>query len=188
MKRSLFILVVVGVAAISILGAMLVTAAPTGAAPTAAAPLTEQEALDLQFAREEEKLARDVYSFLDGVWGDRIGIFANIAVSEDTHTLAIRDLLTRYGVDDPAKHDVAGEFVNEVLQHEYDHLVAEGSASLVAALEVGVYIEEMDIIDLTLFRSRTTHRDIERVYGNLIDGSHSHLAAFEKALEQVPRR
>jgi hypothetical protein len=178
MKRSLFILVVVAVAAVSILGAMLVTAGPT-----AAAPLSQQEADDLQFAREEEKLARDVYSFLDGVWGGQIGLFANIAVSEDTHTLAIRDLLKKYRVDDPAKHDVPGEFVNEVLQHEYDHLVVEGSASLVAALEVGVYIEKMDIIDLTLFQGRTTHRDIERVYGNLIDGSWSHLASFQKALE-----
>lgn len=183
MKRSLFILAVVAVAAVSILGAMLVTASPAPAAPTAAPPLSQQEADDLQFAREEEKLARDVYSFLDGVWGDQIGLFANIAVSEDTHTLAIRDLLKKYGVDDPAKHDVPGEFVNDVLQHEYDHLVAEGSASLVAALEVGVYIEKMDIIDLTLFQSRTTHRDIGRVYGNLIDGSHSHLAAFTTALE-----
>jgi len=183
MKRSLFILVVVAVAAVSILGAMLVTASPTPAAPTAAPPLSQQEADDLQFAREEEKLARDVYSFLDGVWGGQIGLFANIAVSEDTHTLAIRDLLKKYRVDDPAKHDVPGEFVNEVLQHEYDHLVVEGSASLLAALEVGVYIEEMDIIDLTLFQGRTTHRDIERVYGNLIDGSWSHLASFEKALE-----
>jgi hypothetical protein len=183
MKRSLSILVVVAVAAVSILGAMLVTASPTPAAPTAAQPLTEQEALDLQFAREEEKLARDVYSFLDGVWGDQIGLFANIAVSEDTHTLAIRDLLKKYRVDDPAKHDVPGEFVNAVLQHEYDHLVAEGSASLVAALEVGVYIEEMDIVDLSLFQWRTTRSDIERVYGNLIDGSYSHLAAFKKALE-----
>jgi hypothetical protein len=178
MKRSLFILVVVAVAAVGILGAMLVTAGPT-----AAAPLSQQEADDLQFAREEEKLARDVYSFLDGVWGGQIGLFANIAVSEDTHTLAIGDLLKKYRVDDPAKHDVPGEFVNEVLQHEYDHLVVEGSASLVAALEVGVYIEKMDIIDLTLFQGRTTHRDIERVYGNLIDGSWSHLAAFENALE-----
>lgn len=179
MKRSLFILVVVAVTALGILGAMLVTASPT----PAAASLTEEEALDLQFAREEEKLARDVYSFLDGVWGDQIGLFATIAVSEDTHTLAIGDLLKKYRVDDPAKHDVPGEFVNQVLQHEYDHLVAEGSASLVAALEVGVYIEEMDIVDLTLFQSRTTRSDIERVYGNLIDGSHSHLEAFEKALK-----
>jgi hypothetical protein len=178
MKRSLFILVVVAVAAVGILGAMLVTAGPT-----AAAPLSQQEADDLQFAREEEKLARDVYSLLDGVWGGQIGLFANIAVSEDTHTLAIGDLLKKYRVDDPAKHDVPGEFVNEVLQHEYDHLVVEGSASLVAALEVGVYIEKMDIIDLTLFQGRTTHRDIERVYGNLIDGSWSHLASFQKALE-----
>ncbi len=185
MKRSLFILVVVAVAAVSILGAMLVTASPT----PAAASLTEQEAFDLQFAREEEKLARDVYRVLDDVWGAQIGTFANIAPSEDTHTLAIADLLSKYKIDDPAwPDDVPGVFENPGLQEEYDHFVTDGKVSLVAALQVGVDIEVMDIRDLGEFLDRTTHRDIKNVYTNLIEGSHSHLDAFKKVLEKVLAR
>lgn len=184
MKRSLFILAAVAVTALSILGAMLVTADPTPAAPS----LSETEALDLQYSREEEKLARDVYNFLDALWGDQVGTFANISPSENTHTLAIKALLEKHGVSDPVEDDVPGVFVNGDLQDEYDVLVSEGSASLVAALEVGVQIEVMDIADLVLFKSRTTHRDIQNVYGNLIDGSHNHLEAFEKVLEKVLTR
>ena len=182
MKRSLFILVVAAVAALSILGAMLVTASPTPAAASLT-ELTVQEAKDLRYAREEEKLARDVYRVLDEVWGEQIGTFANIAPSEDTHTLAIADLLSKYKIDDPAKPvDVPGVFENEDLQHEYDAFVADGRVSLVAALKVGVDIEVMDIRDLGEFLDRTTHRDIKNVYTNLIEGSHSHLEAFLKVL------
>ena len=185
MKRSLFILVVVAVAALSILGAMLVTASPT----PAAASLTPQEASDLpqwasdlRYAREEEKLARDVYRHLDTLWGDEIGTFANIAPSEDRHTLAIKVLLDRYLVPDPAASTADGEFENEDLQLAYDVLVADGSASLAAALQVGVDIEEMDIEHLESFRENTDQRDITKVYTNLIEGSHSHLEAFLKVL------
>jgi len=56
--------------------------------------------------------------------------------------------------------------------------VAKGSLSLTDAMEVGVIIEEKDIEDITYFKTRTTHRDVTRVYDNLLEGSYNHLGAF----------
>ena len=181
MKRSVLVLAAVAVTVFSALGAMLVTANPAPAATS----LSATEAADLQYVREEEKLARDVYRVFDPLYGGQVATFANIAVSENRHTLAIRDLLTRYDVTDPAAPDIPGVFQNEELQMLYNALVARGRVSLKAALEVGVDIENLDIGDLTDCRARTTHTDIAKVYSNLIDGSYNHLAAFEKALARL---
>ncbi|HEX5642731.1 MAG TPA: DUF2202 domain-containing protein, partial [Thermoleophilia bacterium] len=138
MKRSFLVLVVVAVT-LGAFGAMLVAAHPS----LAKTPLSGTEAADLQYVREEEKLARDVYQELDGLYGEQIPIFAKIAVSENTHTLAIKALLDRYGVTDPAADDEHGVFVNHELQKLYDELVESGSASLREGLLVGVVIEEL---------------------------------------------
>ena len=79
MKRSFLVLVVVAVA-LGAFGALLVVAHPA----LAKAPLSADEAADLQYVREEEKLARDVYGVLDGLYGEQVAIFAKIAVSENT--------------------------------------------------------------------------------------------------------
>jgi hypothetical protein len=178
MKRSFLILAAVAVAVCGVVGAMLVTADPAPAATS----LSTKEAADLQYVREEEKLARDVYLYLDILYGDQVFTFANIAVSETRHTLAIKDLLTRYGVWDPAGTDVPGVFWNAELQDLYDLLASTGDDSLKDALEVGVAIEELDIGDLTACLADTTHKDIATVYTHLRDASYSHLAAFEQAL------
>ena len=72
--------------------------------------LSETELSGLQFMREEEKLARDVYSTLYEKWG--LPIFSNIAQSEQTHTEAVRDLLEKYNQPDPVIDDTVGVFVN----------------------------------------------------------------------------
>ena len=177
MKRSFLVLVAVAVA-IGAFGALLVVTHPA----LAKAPLSPDEAADLQFVREEEKLARDVYEELDALYGGQVAIFGNIAVSEDTHTLAIKTLLDRYDVTDPAADDDHGVFVNHELQLLYDDLVESGSASLREGLLVGVFIEELDIEDLTACLDDTTHADIQNVYTSLIDGSLSHLDSFQKVL------
>ncbi len=47
---------------------------------------------------------------------------------------------------------------------------------------MGVIIEETDIEDLEKALDLTVHRDIKRVYTNLMAGSYNHLAAFESKL------
>jgi hypothetical protein len=145
-----------------------------------ASALTEEEKYWLTYLREEEKVARDVYLYLDDLWDLRI--FKNIAVSEQKHMDAIKTLLVRYGVPDPAAGNGQGVFTNSDLQKLYNELIMQGSVSRVEALKVGVFIEETDIADLNEGIATTNHKDIKTVYGNLLQGSLNHLDAFESNL------
>jgi hypothetical protein len=154
-------------------------ATPVPAAANAA-PLSSQVAADLAFMREEEKLARDVYSELAQKWG--VATFSNIARSEQRHTDTIAALLARYGIADPAANKAAGKYADPALQKLHDDLVARGSKSLTEALEVGKLIEQVDIADLDKRIARTTQTDIVAVYKNLRAGSENHLSAFTRRL------
>lgn len=138
-----------------------------------AASLSDEEVYWLTYMREEEKLARDVYATLYEKWGTRI--FNNIRVSEQRHMDAVKALLVKYGVADPVTDDTVGVFT-DTFQKLYNDLVSAGSVS--DALKVGVFIEETDIDDLEKAITSTTHRDIKKVYTNLMNGSYNHLAAF----------
>jgi hypothetical protein len=144
------------------------------------AALTDDENYWLIYMREEEKLARDVYRYLNDTWNVRI--FANIAASEQVHMDAIKTLLDMYTIPDPAAGKERGEFSKTDLQKLYDDLVRQGSISKVEALRVGVIIEEMDIDDLTEGIATARHNDIKTVYSNLLQGSLNHLDAFESSL------
>jgi len=142
--------------------------------------LTQAEIDDLVFMREEEKLARDVYLYLYDEW--ELPIFSNIAASEQNHMDAIKKMLDKYGIADPALGP--GVFSESSgLQSLYDELINKGVQSKVAAFEVGVTIEEKDIEDLEEAKVNTNHKDILNVYNNLLDGSWNHLAAFESHLD-----
>ncbi len=144
--------------------------------------LDPQEIQGLLYMREEEKLAHDVYAALYDLWG--LPIFGNIADSEATHTEAVRALLERYNLEDPAVGSEAGVFVDATLQGLYDELVAKGSESLEAAIRVGAAIEEIDILDLTEYIAATDEEDIVLVYENLMRGSRNHLRAFVSTLDR----
>ena len=161
----------VTLATVALAGLILVVPASSAATPTAA------EASDLQYMREEEKLARDVYQVLAAKWTTAT-VFQRIAQSEQRHMDAVKVVLDRYGISDPAAGTKQGEFVNPQLQKLYDDLVAEGSTSLAAALAVGVQIEEVDIADLEKALAGTSNDDLERLYGNLLRASKNHLQAF----------
>jgi hypothetical protein len=152
--------------------------------PDSTALLPEDVAAMLQFMREEEKLAHDVYALFNGIYGDETNTFANIMVSEQRHTDAVKTLLQKYGVDDPAANTVPGEFVDGDLQALYNILVSVGQEGLVEALEVGVAIERKDMTDIVeAIELSVAYKDIVRVYSNLLAGSESHLEGFLTALE-----
>ena len=159
-----------------------VTPAFAAGMPVTESTLSSSEEDGLILMREEEKLAHDVYLTLYEQWG--LPIFQNIAKSETTHTEAIKVLLERYGIADPADGNGVGEFTNPDLQALYDQLVAQGSASLIEALKVGVAIEELDINDLQTQIAQTTSADIQLVYNNLMKGSENHLRAFTSTLQR----
>lgn len=143
--------------------------------------LTSTEQNDLEFMREEEKLARDVYTRLYAIWGSKI--FNSISISEQTHTNAVLSLLNFYGIADPAAGNAAGVFTNVDLQELYDDLVEQGGVSEIGAMEVGFLIEETDILDLENAIASTNRSDIIRLYSNLLRGSLNHLSAFTNNLE-----
>jgi hypothetical protein len=147
--------------------------------PTDSGDLSAAEAEALQYMREEEKLAHDVYVTLYEQWG--LPIFQNISQSEQTHTEAVKALLERYGVADLAS-ETAGVFNNPELQSLYTNLIARGSQSLAEALKVGAAIEELDILDLQERLAQTDNADIEQVFNNLLQGSNKHLSAFTRTL------
>jgi hypothetical protein len=143
-------------------------------------PLTDSETATLKFMREEEKLARDVYMAMYERWG--AAIFASITESEQRHMDAIKNLLDKYGIPDPASSDV-GVFGDDELQKLYDDLISRGQRSLLDALMVGALIEEVDIEDLELAIQGTRRIDLQAVYGNLMNGSINHLQAFVSHIE-----
>ena len=143
--------------------------------------LSAAQQQDLLYLREEEKLARDVYQYLYEQWN--LSIFSNIAVSEQRHMDAVLSLLNLYGLTDPVGSNAAGVFTNSTLQGFYDELTAQGSASVIAALETGIYIEDTDIADLETALTIAEQPAIIRVYNNLLKGSNNHLAAFINTLE-----
>lgn len=141
----------------------------------AIAALSQQESDDLRFLREEEKLARDVYTAL----APQVAmVFTNIAMSEQRHMDQVLGLLTTYGLADPAAGMAAGAFANPTLQALSTTLVQRGGASANAALAVGAEIEELDIADIRRLRTHTTRPDILAVYDSLELGSRNHLRTF----------
>jgi hypothetical protein len=138
--------------------------------------LSADESAALLFMREEEKLARDVYTQLYATWGQTS--FQRISSSEQQHMDQIGLLLTRYNLSDPAK--TPGVFTNPDLQKLYTSLIAQGNQSLVEAYKVGGAIEEIDIRDLQTRIAKTDNADIQLVYNNLLNASYNHLNAYAR--------
>jgi len=151
-------------------------------APVWAAGLTPEEQEHLIFLREEEKLARDVYSTLYETWGSLV--LSNIAASEQKHMDAVLRLLVKYGVPDPASAQI-GVFSDPKLQDLYRQLVSQGQTSLQDAMKAGAFIEEVDIKDLQIAIDDTNKTDLRRVYGNLEPGSGNHLMAIVSHIEAI---
>ena len=146
-------------------------------------PLSPEEIADLQYMREEEKLARDVYLVLYAEWGSQL--FSNIASSEQTHTDAVANTMDRVGIEDPVVDDTIGVFVDPRLAEFYADMVSEGMRSLVAALHVGATIEEVDMVDIQAAIDRAETPAIIELYESLLCGSRNHLRAFAGDLENA---
>jgi len=129
--------------------------------------------------KEEEKLARDVYSALNLKWNNKT--FSNISSAENTHMNAVIFLLQGYGSEYTGVLE-PGKFLNPVFQALYEDLIAKGSVSLEEAWKVGALIEEMDITDLAGLIEKVTDESIIMVFENLEMGSRNHLRAFTRQL------
>ncbi len=142
--------------------------------------LSEEETAELLFMREEEKLARDVYTVLYAKW--KQGVFNNISKAEQQHMDALLNLIERYDLEDPVENNEVGAFTNTDLATLYTTLTQQGELSLVDALKVGAAIEEIDILDLYEAIEATDNEDLKIVYNNLLKGSENHLNSFVRVL------
>ncbi|TWU51402.1 DUF2202 domain-containing protein [Rubripirellula reticaptiva] len=129
---------------------------------------------DLLRMREEEKLARDVYTSLAKT--SKLPIFRNISNAESQHMQAIERLIG--AANGNAFNDIPGTFSYPDYQQLYQSLVASGTRSPLDALMVGAKIEEMDIADLQKLLTQTTNPQIRQVLEQLMRGSQNHLRAF----------
>lgn len=146
------------------------------------AHLSTAEVYYLEFMREEEKLARDVYIEMYDLWG--LPIFSYISESEQRHMDAVKRMLDAYGLVDPVEDENAvGVFQSSELAALYSVLIDEGELSLMSALRVGALIEEVDIEDIQHAIDATDQEDIRSVYESLLCGSRNHLRAFVYQIE-----
>ena len=145
--------------------------------------ISEEERLSLIHMREEEKLARDVYSTLYNKHG--LLIFNNISNSEQTHTNAILQLMVKYSITDPVGENSIGVFTDTGLQSLYNSLITAGMVSNLEAYKVGATIEDMDLNDLKNDLLKVDNQDITLVYQMLSKGSRNHMRNFYSNLKSL---
>lgn len=123
--------------------------------------LNEGDGAHLIFMRSEEKLARDVYLTLSGMYPEQ-PVFSRIATTaEQRHTDKILDMLLKFAVDDPEPAtlpavlppvDQIGVFENPYFatyfSDKFSLLKSKAEVSLLEALKVGALIEELDMKDI----------------------------------------
>jgi len=148
---------------------------------TVTATYSAEAIAELKFMIEEEKLAGDIYEVFYNMYG--LKIFNNIAQSEDQHFNALINQAETIGLDvDQFLFAPVGSFDDPELQEMYDTLLAQGSVSETAALEVGKAIEEKDMVDIAAAIEDVEGTTLAEVYDSLLTGSSYHLEAFENLL------
>lgn len=143
--------------------------------------LTDEEESAILYLREEEKLARDLYTAFYDKWGIRT--FSQISLSEQNHMDSMKLLVERYGLEDPVLSE-PGKFSDEKLQKIFDDLLARGLTSRGESLKVAAMVEDMDIMDFRVEQKKTDKQDLLVVYENLERGSRNHLRAFGRQLSK----
>jgi hypothetical protein len=142
--------------------------------------LTDIEEENLRFMREEEKLARDVYTHLGSIYD--LPIFENISASEQKHINFVLDVMEQYGLEDTGT-DEPGVFTIPALQELYNTLIEAGEPSLLDALTVGATIEDVDIKDLLDALDQTNNSDLTELFELLKCGSGNHMRAFTSQIK-----
>lgn len=143
--------------------------------------LADEEERAILYLREEEKLARDLYTAFYDKWNIRT--FSQISLSEQNHMDSMKLLVDRYGLEDPVLSE-PGKFSDEKLQQIFDDLLARGLTSRGESLKVAAMVEDMDIMDFRVEQKKTGKPDLLAIYENLERGSRNHLRAFGRQLSK----
>ena len=173
-------------------------------AAVAGAPVLDAgEETHLIFMREEEKLARDVYLTLGGLY-PTLKVFGRIVDSEQNHTDAMKARLEQYGIADPSTNDAVGVFTGKdygwYFTEKFGELVTWGRLGSTEALYVGAFIEELDMHDIVQCpevivqvdngvgvgecgMAYTEEKALLTSDKNLLEGSKNHLRSYVKQIE-----
>jgi len=162
------------------IGATQTPSAGAAMAPAAAAIADDTRAADLTYSRDEERMARDLYTLFGQTYD--AAVFDRIAGSEQQHFDAVGALLTSYAITDPAVGQPAGTYANTDVQKLFDQWKAQGLTSVQDAYAVGVALEQADIADLQGILARNADADAKRVFTHLLAASQHHLDAFTNAV------
>jgi hypothetical protein len=206
MKKKLTVLTLTLTAAICTLGVFSSNAFAGKGVPSAG--LDTAEASHLTFMREEEKLARDVYLTLAGMYPNQ-GVFNTIATtSEQTHADTMRDKLAQFKLPDPNPDTnnlpasigiFTGEEWGWYFTEKFGVLTGMARDSELAALYVGALIEELDMHDIAVCPQvmidagypepcgleYTDASALINAYNSLIDGSENHLRTYVGQIESI---
>ena len=176
-------MLVAGASGVTLLSSSASAAGSRASTSRTTPKLTGKQKDELFFIYQEEKLARDVYITL-GKRYPKENTFASIQLSEQRHIDSAQKLCETYGIDlSEVNESEVGNFVLPVLQDYYNNLVEQGYESLLDALDVGVFIEELDIADLThAIEDLDMPDDVIRAYESLREGSYNHLESFQGAI------
>jgi hypothetical protein len=159
--------------ATALLGALALAPGASAATPTY---LTTTQKAQLKHLIEEEKLARDVYTYLASKVTTRK--FSNIARSEQTHMNYMAALLLKYKQTNPTTGKAPGVFVAKDIQALYNALTVEGGAGLLQAAGVGVKIENVDIASIKVLLAKAMPADVKAALELMLAASYNHLEAF----------
>jgi len=151
--------------------------------------LTQAQKDRLFFIHQEEKVARDVYTYLSDMYEDE-STFASIKLAEQRHMDSAQKLCEKYGVNiSKVDEDVYGEFFVPYLNDLYKECIDLGEEGLKEALNVGILIEETDIGTLTdtikALDVKKMPADVISTYETLREGSYNHLESFEARVARV---
>jgi len=147
-----------------------------------ARPAESDAEVGMEWMREEEKLARDVYLNNHDRYGLRI--FKNISAAEQRHMDGVLRLLNARDVDDPAAGTGRNVFKHPKLARLFEELNDRSARSLTDALRVGAEVEEIDLLDLDKQLATASAADARQVYSHLARGTRNHLRAFVRQLSK----
>lgn len=155
-------------------GGEQMTDVPAGSLGTPSAQL----ATELNYLRQEEKLAHDLYVLADSLYGAQQ--FGNIAQAEVHHGQAINSLLAGYSMADPNAGQAEGVFTDPQIQKTYNELAARIRQSQDEAAQVGILAEKTDIADLKKTIDSSPPAAVKSTLSHLVTASERHLQAFTR--------
>lgn len=123
----------------------------------------------LLYAVQDEYLARGEYLSIIETFGSQRP-YSNIIKSEETHLVYLKEVFDSYGLDFPNDESI-------------DHIIIPDN--LLEAAKTGVQAEIDNIEMYELFLSYDLPENVTEVFSSLKNGSHSHLAAFQKQVERL---